>query len=40
MSSPIVAKHEEAFTELHSISREDRESEWYKVQGDIYRKAR
>ena len=31
-------KHEEAFTELHSISREDRESEWYKVQGDIYRK--
>ncbi|MEZ4488603.1 MAG: tetratricopeptide repeat protein [Cyanobacteriota/Melainabacteria group bacterium] len=31
-------KHEEAFTELHSIPREDRESEWYKVQGDIYRK--
>ncbi len=31
-------KHEESFTELHSISRTERESEWYKVQGDIYQK--
>ena len=31
-------KHEESFTELHSIPRPDRESEWYKVQGDIYQK--
>ena len=31
-------KHEEAYTELHSISRSERESDWYKVQGDIFRK--
>ncbi|MBX9670322.1 MAG: tetratricopeptide repeat protein [Candidatus Obscuribacterales bacterium] len=30
-------KHEEAFTELHSIPRDQRGSDWQKVQGDIYR---
>lgn len=33
-----TGKNEEAFTELHSISRSERESEWYRVQGDIYYK--
>lgn len=33
-----TGKHEEAFTELHSIPRPERESEWYQVQGDIYKK--
>ncbi|MBZ0185758.1 MAG: tetratricopeptide repeat protein, partial [Candidatus Obscuribacterales bacterium] len=31
-------KHEEAFTELHSIPRDERGSDWQNVQGDIYRK--
>lgn len=31
-------KHEEAFTELHSIPRDERDSDWQNVQGDIFRK--
>ncbi|MCA9800741.1 MAG: hypothetical protein KC777_02080 [Cyanobacteria bacterium HKST-UBA02] len=31
-------KHEEAFTELHTIPRDERESDWQNVQGDIFRK--
>ena len=30
-------KHEEGFTELLSIPRDQRGSDWYRVQGDIYR---
>lgn len=30
-------KHEEGFTELLSIPRDQRGSDWYRVQGDIYK---
>ncbi len=31
-------KHEDAFVELQAIPKDQRGSEWYNVQGDIYRK--
>lgn len=30
-------KHEEAFTELHTIPRDQRGADWQRVQGDIYK---
>jgi len=30
-------KHEEAFTELHTIPKDQRGSDWQRIQGDIYK---
>lgn len=30
-------KAEEAYSELHTIPRAERDTEWYRVQGDVYR---